>query len=64
LATPHIIKDNAGSNNIVIQTILAHLLSDFKDPDFRRIRYLGNIINLAAKAFLLKKDVNAFKEKS
>ena len=58
------IGDNAGSNDTVIRAILAHLLPDLKDPDFRRVRYLGYIINLAVKAFLFGKDVDAFEEKS
>jgi hypothetical protein len=28
------------------------------------VRYLGHIINLAAKAFLFRKDADAFKEES
>ena len=35
-----------------------------KDPDSRRVRYLGHIINLAAKAFLFGKEADAFKEES
>jgi hypothetical protein len=58
------IKNNAGSNNTAIRTILAYLLSDLKDSDFRRIRYLGHIINFTAKVFLFEKDVNTFKEES
>jgi hypothetical protein len=58
------IKDNAGSNNTAIRTILAYLLPDLKDSNFRRIRYLGHIINFTAKVFLFRKDADAFKKES
>jgi hypothetical protein len=34
---------------------------DIKDPNSRRVRCLGYIINLAAKAFLFGKNADAFK---
>jgi hypothetical protein len=46
------ISDNASPNNTVIRAILAYLRSNLKDSDSKRIRCLGHIINLAAKAFL------------
>jgi hypothetical protein len=58
------VKNNAGSNNTAIRAILAHLLPDFKDLDFRRVRCLGYIINLAIKVFLFRKYADAFEEES
>ena len=60
----YFIRDNNGRNDIVICAILAELRPDLKDPDYRRVRYLGYIINLAAKAFLFRKDADVFKEES
>jgi hypothetical protein len=56
------ISDNVSPNNTAIRAILAYLRPNLKDPDSRRVRCLGHIINLAAKAFLFKKDADAFKE--
>jgi hypothetical protein len=47
-----------------VKAILAHLLPKLEDPDSRRVRCLGHIINLAAKAFLFGKDADAFEEES
>jgi hypothetical protein len=58
------VGDNAGTNGTAIRAILAHLRPDLKDPDCRRVRCLGHIINLAAKAFLFGKDADAFEEES
>jgi hypothetical protein len=58
------ISDNVSSSNTVIRVILAYLRFNLKDPDSKRIKCLKHIINLAAKAFLFKKDADAFKEKS
>jgi hypothetical protein len=58
------IGDNNSKNNTAIRAILAHLRPDLKDPDSRRVRCLGYIINLAVKAFLFRKDADAFKEES
>jgi hypothetical protein len=58
------IADNAGPNDTAIRAILAELYPDLKDPDSRRVRCLGHIINLAAKAFLFGKDADAFEEDS
>ena len=35
---------------------------DIKKPESRRVRCLGHILNLAAKAFLFGKDADAFEE--
>jgi hypothetical protein len=58
------IENNASKNSIIIRAILTHLYLDLKDPDSRRVRYLGYIINLNAKAFLFSKNADAFKEDS
>lgn len=51
------IADNARPNDTAIRAILRDLDADVKDPDGRRVRRLGHIINLVAKAFLFGKDV-------
>jgi hypothetical protein len=45
------IEDNAFENNTVIRVIIIHLCLNEKDFNFKRIRYLSYIINLAVKAF-------------
>jgi hypothetical protein len=47
-----------------MRAILVYLLLKLEDPDFGYMRCLDYIINLAAKVFLFKKDVDAFKEES
>jgi hypothetical protein len=44
--------------------ILVHLRSDITNSDSRRVKCVGHIINLAAKAFLFSKDADAFEEES
>jgi hypothetical protein len=53
------IANNAGNNDTYIRAICQSL--DIKNPKTRRVRCLDHIINLAAKAFLFDKDVDAFK---
>jgi hypothetical protein len=53
------IADNAGNNNTYIRAICQSL--DIKNSKTRRVRCLNHIINLAAKAFLFNKDIDAFK---
>src|SRR5436305_9466226 len=60
----YFVGDNNRRIDTAIRAILAQLRPDLKDPDSRRVRYLGHIINLAAKAFLFGKDANAFEEES
>jgi hypothetical protein len=60
----YFIRDNNRRNDTIIRTILAQLRPDLKDPDSRKVRYLGYIINLVAKAFLFGKDADAFEEES
>lgn len=54
------VADNIESNNIAIRYILSKLRPDIDDPNSRRGRCLGYIINLAAKAFIFGKDVEVF----
>ena len=56
--------DNTSENGTAIRIIIAHLCSNEKDSNFRRVRYFSYIINLVVKAFLFRKDVEAFEEKS
>jgi hypothetical protein len=48
------IGDNASENGTVIRAIITYLCLNEKDPNSRRIRCIGHIINLAAKAFLFR----------
>jgi hypothetical protein len=57
------ITNNAIINDTAVRAILIYLLLKLENPDFKRIRCFRYIINLAAKAFLFKKDADAFKEK-
>jgi hypothetical protein len=54
------IGDNIGLNNTTIRVILRKLRPNIKDPDSRRVRCLGHIINLAAKAFLFNNNKESF----
>ena len=60
----YFIGDNASPNNTAVRVILAELYSTLRNPNFRRIRYLGYIINLVIKVFLFGKDADAFEEDS
>jgi hypothetical protein len=60
----YFVADNATTNDTAIRAILAYLLPKLEDPDSRRVRCLGHIINLAAKAFLFGNDADAFEEES
>ena len=51
--------DNIGSNDTCVRHILMNLQPGV-DPEQRRLRCFGHIINLAAKAFLFGKDPSAF----
>jgi hypothetical protein len=53
--------DNASTNNVTIKLILKRLRPNIRQPRARRVRYLGHIINLAAKAFLFNRDKDSFK---
>jgi hypothetical protein len=54
------IGDNAASNDVAIRCILQKIRPDIKEPDNRRVRYVGNIINLVTKAFLFGNDEDSF----
>jgi hypothetical protein len=58
------IGDNQGSNDTCLRAICRKLRPDIKDPDARRVRCLGHILNLAAKAFLFRKDAESFEEET
>jgi HMG (high mobility group) box len=53
------VADNAESNDTAWKRVLAELHPE-RDPVVSRSRCLGHIINLAAKAFIIGKDVEAF----
>ena len=53
------IADNASSNDTAIPTLCERLGID---PAHRRVRCLAHIVNLAAKAFLFGKSVEAFEQ--
>ena len=55
------IGDNTDSNDITLRAMLKDFLSSIKQPETRRARCLGYIINLVAQAFLFSKDIKAFK---
>lgn len=50
------IGDNVASNDVAVRCILHSIRPDIKDPESRRVRCLGHIINLVAKAFLFGND--------
>jgi hypothetical protein len=58
----YFIADNDGRNDTCIRAILRKHRPDIKDPDSRRVRCLGHIINLTAKAFLFGKNADAFED--
>jgi hypothetical protein len=58
----YFIANNNSRNNTYIWAILRKHQPDIKDPDNRRVRCLGYIINLAAKAFLFGKNIDAFED--
>src|SRR5438105_320061 len=60
----YFIGDNASPNDIAIRAILAELYPTLRDPNFRRVRCLEYIINLAAKAFLFGNNTDSFEEDS
>jgi hypothetical protein len=56
--------DNATVNDLAIKIILQRLRPDIRHPEKRRVRCLGHIINLAAKAFLFGNDPASFEAKA
>jgi hypothetical protein len=57
----YFIADNDDRNDTYIRAILKKHRLDIKDPDSRKVRCLGHIINLAAKAFLFGKTQTPLK---
>lgn len=53
------ICDNHTANDKAIRVTLGRLRPDI-EPDSRRVRCLGHIVNLAARAFIFGKNVEAF----
>jgi hypothetical protein len=60
----YFIGDNASPDDTAVPAMLAKLRPDIKNPDSRRVRYLGHIINLAAEVFLFGRNADAFEEES
>jgi hypothetical protein len=58
----YFIANNDGRNDTCIRAILRKHRPNIKDLNSRRVRCLGHIINLAAKAFLFGKNTDAFKD--
>ena len=58
------IGDNHGANDTCLREICRKLRPDIKDPDSRRVRCLGHILNLAAEAFLFGTDSESFQEET
>ncbi len=56
----YFMADNASNNDTTVRAICRQLRPDIKDPDSRRARCLGHIINLSARAFLFGEDPDAF----
>jgi hypothetical protein len=56
----YFVTNNTGNNDTCIAILYEHYFP-FSDPDIRRLRCLGHIINLAAKAFLFSRNAEAFK---
>jgi len=52
--------DNADTNDTAIRCILRTLRPDIRDPDKRRVRCIGHIVNLAARAFIFGRNADAF----
>jgi hypothetical protein len=57
----YFIRDNVSSNDVAIRCILGSIRPNIKEPDTRRVRCLGHIINLVAKAFLFGNDEESLK---
>jgi hypothetical protein len=54
----YFMSDNVGSNNLAVKAFCKKLKP--KNSIARRLRCLGHIINLAAKAFLFNKEEGGF----
>lgn len=60
----YFVTDNATNNDVAIDCVLKELMPELTNQrrKARRLRCLGHVINLAAKAFLFGLDENAFDE--
>jgi hypothetical protein len=58
----YFITDNATTNDLTIEIILQRLRPNITYLGERRVRYLGHIINLAAKAFLFSNNKESFED--
>jgi hypothetical protein len=56
----YFITNNVSFNNVITKLILARLRPNIIQPKTRKVRCLGHIINLVAKAFLFNKDKDSF----
>lgn len=58
----YFVTDNAKNNDTAIDIVLTHYFPNMprKQRHSRRLRCLGHVINLSAKAFLYGKDFYAF----
>ena len=57
------VGDNVGNINTTIKVIMMRFRPNEASSRCRRARYFGHIINLAAKAFLLGNNYEAFSDK-
>jgi hypothetical protein len=55
------IADNESTNDAVIRLVLAEFLPAIH-PQSRRVRCLGHIVNLAAKAYSVANDIDCFED--
>ena len=60
----YFITDNTSNNDTAVDIVVGHYLSyiPYKARQGRRLRCLGHVINLSAKAFLYGKEFDAFKK--
>jgi hypothetical protein len=58
----YFVTDNAYNNDTAIEIVVAHFFRSWteKKRRSRRLRCLGHVINLSAKAFLYGKEFDAF----
>jgi hypothetical protein len=54
----YFVSDNIGSNDLAVDAFCREL--KLKNPTARRLRCIGHVINLAAKAFLFGKEEGCF----
>jgi hypothetical protein len=54
-------SDNPAYNDNTVREVLAKVNPKEKDPDSRRVRCIGHVINLGARDFILGQDIEVFK---